>query len=83
MGMIPKYSELQKLTDAEIIERYDKEAQHTVVGTGFYLDELIRRSMQRQTARMLEFTKQIRTWTLVMVVVTVVNAGLVLATVMK
>lgn len=35
MGMIPKYSELQKLTDAEIIERYDKEAQHTVVGTGF------------------------------------------------
>jgi len=39
--------------------------------------------MQRQTARMLEFTKQIRTWTLVMVVVTVVNAGLVLATVMK
>jgi signal transduction histidine kinase len=74
MGMIPKYSDFQKLTDEELIERYEKETEHTVVGTGFYLEELSRRSLQRQSERMLDFTNQIRTWTLVIVVLTLINA---------
>lgn len=83
MGMIPKYAELRKLTDEELIQRYDKEAENTVVATGFYLGELSHRSMERRSERMLEFTKQIRTCTVVIVVLTIVNAAFVVVSVMR
>jgi hypothetical protein len=34
MGMIPRYCELRALSDEELISRYDKAAENTVVGTG-------------------------------------------------
>lgn len=72
--MIPRYAELLKLSDEELVRRFDKAAENTLVGTGFYLEELARRSLQRESARMLDFTRQIRNWTLVIVFLTVVNA---------
>jgi hypothetical protein len=43
MGMIPTYEQLGSLSDQDLVDRYDAAAPHTVVGTGFYLDELNRR----------------------------------------
>lgn len=77
MGMIPKYGELRKLSDQDLIERYDSEAQHTTVGTSFYLDEMARRAMERQTRDMLDFTKHVRDLTVFIAILTVLNAVLV------
>lgn len=38
--MAPKLAHLRSMTDEQIVEQYDQAAQHTALGTGFYLDEL-------------------------------------------
>jgi hypothetical protein len=38
MGMIPTHGQLASLSDQDLVDRYDAAAQHTVIGTGFYLD---------------------------------------------
>jgi hypothetical protein len=73
MSKIPTFSELQKLSDEKIIERYDQAAERTVVGTEFYLRELSRRDTRRQSATLLKFTQQIRTLTIVVALLTLVN----------
>jgi signal transduction histidine kinase len=77
MGMIPKYSELSALSDDELRERYDAAAKSTVVGTGFYLDELRRRAQQRQNDELLALTRQVRNFTFVVTLLTLVNVALV------
>ena len=77
MGYIPKHAELQSLSDDDLIARYDAAASNTVVGTGFYRDELARRQMARESARMLELTQTMRTLTWVILALTAVNAILV------
>jgi signal transduction histidine kinase len=77
MGMIPKSHELVALTDDELRLRYDREAEHTVVGTGFYLDELSRRANDRQVEAVRVLTKQMRDMTIAILALTVVNAVLV------
>ena len=63
MGKIPKHIELNALSDAELIARYDALADNTVVGTAFYREEIARRQMARESARMLELTRNMRTLT--------------------
>lgn len=41
-------ADLRRLRDAELIERHDAEAENTVVGVNYYLDELARRESKRQ-----------------------------------
>lgn len=82
MGMIPRYSELRALSDEELISRYDKAAENTVVGTGFYRDELFRREQERQVQQMIRFTKQLRNMTIAIVFLTVANIALVAVTVL-
>ena len=77
MGYIPKHAELQSLSEDELIARYDAAAHNTVVGTGFYRDEIVRRQMTRESARMLELTRTMRALTWVILAVTAVNAVLV------
>jgi hypothetical protein len=36
----PKLFELRMMPDEQVERAYDEAAKHTVVGTGFYLDEL-------------------------------------------
>lgn len=83
MTMIPKYSDLQRLTDEELVARYDSAAEHTVVGTDFYLDELSRRGTRRQSETMLQFTRQMRSWTIVIVMLTVINVAFVIWSVLQ
>jgi hypothetical protein len=80
MGMIPRCSELRSLSDEELIHRYDKAAEHTIVGTGFYRDELFRREQERQANQMLAFTRQVRSMTVIIVCLTLVTTGLVVLT---
>ena len=77
MGYIPKYKELEALTDDELIARYDAAAVNTVVGTGFYREELVRRQMAKESTRMLQLTQTMRTLTWVILGLTTVNAVLV------
>lgn len=83
MPIIPKYADLEKLTDEQLIQRYDDAATHTVVGTSFFLEELTRRSQQRQTDSMLSFTKEVRNMTRIITVLTVINVLLVLLTLLR
>lgn len=64
MTMAPKISELHAMTDEEVIAWYDAIAKNTVVGTQVYLDELVRRQVDRQTQKLISLTDQIRLLTL-------------------
>ena len=77
MGYIPKYTELEALTDDELISRSDAAAVNTVVGTGFYREEIARRQMAKESTRMLQLTQTMRTLTWVILGLTTVNAILV------
>lgn len=59
-------AELQALSDDELVKQHDALAASTSVGTGYYLDELRRREVERQSERMLRLT-----W--IVTVLTVVN----------
>jgi hypothetical protein len=80
MAISPKYAELRKLSDDELVTRFDAAATNTVVGTSFFLEELARRSQRRQSDEMLAFTKQVRNMTVIITILTAVNVLLVLAT---
>ncbi|WP_226366987.1 hypothetical protein [Pseudonocardia sp. ICBG162] len=47
MGYSPPFERLHAMTDDELRRTYDGAAENTVVGTGFYLDELNRRAFAR------------------------------------
>jgi hypothetical protein len=75
--MIPDHEGLEKLTDNDLVDRYNAAAKHTVVGTGFYREELLRRLQQRQNDQILAFTKQMRNMTIAITFLTVLNVVLV------
>ena len=77
MSYIPKHAQLESLSDEELIARYDAAASNTVVGTGFYREEIARRQLAKESSRMLELTATIRTLTWVILALTAVNAALV------
>jgi hypothetical protein len=47
MGL--KIAELNALTDEEVIAAYDQHAKHFAPATGFWMEELERRSRERST----------------------------------
>ena len=83
MGMIPSHEELQGLSDQDLIDRYNAAAQHTVVGTGFYTEELARRRADRQNSEMLKINKSMKAMTVLISILTVINVGLVGYTLLK
>jgi hypothetical protein len=70
--MQPQVARLRAMSDEELVAQLDRIAEHTQVGSQFYLDELRRRETDRQTAAMLRFTNTIRRLTWVIAVLTVV-----------
>ncbi len=77
--MAKSLSELRALTDDEVIERHDRQAQKTHVGLNYWEDELNRRYQQRHTEAMHRYTKWITVMTLVVTVATLVNVGIAAA----
>ena len=67
------FAELQKKTDANLVEEHDKIAKSTSAGVTYYLDELSRRHQNKQTEGMLSYTKSIYYFTLVVTIATIVN----------
>ena len=74
-GMALSLSDLRKLTDDELVERHDAQAETTFVGIQYFLDELNRRYQERQTKAMIRFTKWITVMTVVITSATVINLG--------
>lgn len=67
------YKALQKLTDEEIIQKYDEHASHTSVGINYYADELNRRYTEKSNRVMVRCTVAITIMTAVMLLATIVN----------
>lgn len=78
MGMIPPYEQIVRLSEEELISRYNVLATHTVVGTSFYIEELARRQTLRDSARMLQLTVTITTLTRSIFALTIVNVLVVI-----
>ena len=77
MSHIPKHDELESLSDQDLIDRYNRAAEHTVVGTGFYREEITRRENSAQTERVLLLTKTMHHMTIAITFLTIVNVILV------
>ena len=55
-GQAKTIAELRLLSDEGLVKQHDALAATTVVGTGFYLDELRRREAARQGGLMIRLT---------------------------
>jgi hypothetical protein len=75
--MAQSYSELRITPTDELIRTYDKIAPNTVLGLNFYSEEIARRDAAEQTAKITKMTQQMRDLTIVIAVLTLVNAVLV------
>ena len=82
-GMALMLSDLQILTDEELVEKHDFQAKTTVVGTQYFMDELNTRYQDRQTKAMLRFTKWITAMTVVITVATLSGVGLSIAVLLQ
>lgn len=75
MGVAPQLKELEGLSDKQIRDLYDQQAQSTMVGTQFYLEELNRRALDRQTEVMLRYTRWITIMTIIILVATIISTA--------
>lgn len=75
--MAHTYAQLRALSMEDLIRDYDATAPTTQVGLSFIRDEIMRREMEAQSARMLTMTHEMRLMTALMTVLTVVNVILV------
>ena len=77
MNYIPKWKELENLSDEELIAKYDANANNTVVGTGFFQKELSRRATNKQNQEMVKISRSVKNMTIAILVLTVFNVVLV------
>lgn len=66
MGMAAPIKELKSLSVEELERLHDEQAQRTVVGTQYYLDELGRREQDKLNQEMLQLTRDMHRMTVVM-----------------
>ncbi len=69
-------SSLKKLSKEELIKEHDSHANSTMVGVGYYLDELRYREQNEFADKIEVLTKQMKLFTIVASVATVVSAVL-------
>jgi hypothetical protein len=72
-------AELENLSDDELRRRHDERAQHTVVGTQFYIDEFRARKTDRLNSSVERLTRRLFWLTVVIVLATLVQLGLAAA----
>ena len=70
------FRHLKKLSDDELIDRYDALAKRTQVGTDHYLNELYRRRQTRQTNHIVCLTWAIAGMTAFISIATFVNVAI-------
>ena len=71
MSYLYKYLREKKIE--ELITEHDKSAPSTIPGVDYYLTEIFRKDQEKQTDRMLTYTKWIFGFTIVMTIATIVN----------
>ena len=54
--MVEKLSELRKLSNKELEERYDAEAQRVGISLSYFRDEILRREQLKQTNWLIALT---------------------------
>jgi hypothetical protein len=67
------FQELRETSSEELVRAHDAEAEHTVVGVNYFLDELARREAAAQTAAIVKLTLAIAICTAVVTVATIVS----------
>jgi hypothetical protein len=72
-----KYQQLEELTIDQLKQAYDLSANNTVVGLGFYREEIARREADALNTRLSALTHQMRNMTIVIVALTIINTALV------
>jgi len=83
MSCAPSKADLDKLTDDEVVAMYNALAANTGVGSGFYLDEIARRSLAKESGRMSDMTRTMKNLTWWIFLLTVVNVGAVVYPLLK
>ena len=73
MARAPSKAELEELTDEEVVALYNGHAAGTIVGAGFYLEELARRKLAQESRRMTDMTQTMKNLTWAIFFLTVVN----------
>ena len=71
-------TELRTISMDRLTQEHDAQARNTVMGVNYYLDELLRREVAAQEARIERMTETIRKLTWAIFVFTVVNTLAVL-----
>ena len=67
------YRELRELSDDQVVDMYDAEAERVGISLNFLRDELLRREQANQAATIVKLTWWITLMTVVVTVATVVN----------
>lgn len=55
--MVRSIAELRETPDEQLMQEHDRDAKSTVAGTGYYLDELERRSRERAASATRELAE--------------------------
>ena len=72
--MAQSLAELRSTSIEEVVRTYDEIAAHTQLDLNFYREEIARRDAAKQTARIIEMTQQMRTLTVVIAILTLLNS---------
>ena len=67
------YKELRAKSVSELVAEHDKIAPTSISSVSFFLTEISRKDQEKQTDRMLNYTKWIFGFTIVMTIATIVN----------
>ena len=78
--MAHSFAEWRQLSREDLIREYDRRAPRVEdVGIAYIRDEILRRDVEEQTDRMVQMTREVRTLTRWITVLTVINTGGVVA----
>jgi len=75
MAVIPKYAKLRTMSIEELIPLFDTEQPDARVGLGFLRDEIARRETERHLEAMSTMTHQMRNMTVLITLLTAINAA--------
>lgn len=73
MSGVPKYSDLREMKESELIELYDREAEHVQLDLNFVRTEIALKAQERQAQTIVRLTWLITVLTLVVTLATVVS----------
>ncbi len=71
--------QLRTLTAEQLISEHDRLAPQTQLGINYYLNEIARRELDRQSRDMLRYTNQVKWMTVIITVATLMNLVVAIA----